>query len=386
MMNSAILEALNEIDEKKIIRATISNKKNEICNFKKINIRKANNNYFVERLTEKQAFHETVTPDKIMEILQNELNENFKQLNITSAGLDYEIKISKKGKVLKNKKKNNHDISELSKSFLHNRKKNYIFEEGIFVPALFELGIMTESGKIITSKYDKFKQINRFAECVDDALKNCSKDSLEIIDFGCGKSYLTFVLYYYITEIKKIRAHITGLDLKKDVIEKCRMTAEKYKYAGLDFICADIKDYVPETAPDMVVTLHACDTATDYALYNAISWNSKYIFSVPCCQHELNSKINLKNFSILSDHGLIKERFSALATDAIRAKILELCGYKTDILEFIDIENSPKNLLIRAEKNKLPNEYKQRVIEAEIKKFTNELGAEITLQNLIFLK
>ena len=164
------------------------------------------------------------------------------------------------------------------------------------------------------------------------------------------------------------------------------MTAEKYKYAGLDFICADIKDYVPETAPDMVVTLHACDTATDYALYNAISWNSKYIFSVPCCQHELNSKINLKNFSILSDHGLIKERFSALATDAIRAKILELCGYKTDILEFIDIENSPKNLLIRAEKNKLPNEYKQRVIKSEIKKFTNELGAEITRQNLIFSK
>ena len=311
------------------------------------------------------------------------MSENFRQLNAICKGFDVEIKISKKGKVLKNKRKN--ALTSDFDSVSHNRKKNYIFEEGIFVPALYELGVMTADGKIVASKYDKFKQINRFIECVDDALKDEKSESLEIIDFGCGKSYLTFVLYYYMTVIQKRKVHITGLDLKKDVIEKCKKIADKYGYSNLEFLCGDIKDYKPSKSPNMVMTLHACDTATDFALYNAIRWDSKYIFSVPCCQHELNQNISLNNFKIMGDYGLIKERFCALATDALRSKILEYQGYKVDILEFIDMDNSPKNILIRAQKKKSVNEYKKKTIKKEIDEFSNCIGCELTLKRLLNL-
>ncbi|MBE6623803.1 MAG: SAM-dependent methyltransferase [Ruminococcaceae bacterium] len=288
MLVSELIQALDLIEIDKTSKITLSCKKTELCQYKKLTAKKTKDGFQIERFTDKQVFHENIKDDELKNILQTEMSENFRQLNALCAGFDVEIKISKKGKVLKNKRKNT--ITSDFEAVSHNRKKNYIFEEGIFVPALYELGVMTADGKIVASKYDKFKQINRFIECVDDALKNENSDFLEIIDFGCGKSYLTFVLYYYMTEIQKRKVHITGLDLKKDVIEKCKKIAEKYRYSNLDFLCGDIKDYKPSKAPDMVMTLHACDTATDFALYNAIIWDSKYIFSVPCCQHELNQK------------------------------------------------------------------------------------------------
>lgn len=383
MITQDIRNALLPLSEARIIKLTLSNPKSAMGEYKRITARNSEKGFLIEKFTEKQAFHESLSKKEIFGFIEKELAESFRQLNVQCEGFDFELKISKKGKILTNKSKNSTVVSDIPE-ISHNRKKNYILEEGIFVPALYELGVMTKEGKVVSQKYDKFKQINRFVECIDDALKSDeSEKALEIVDFGCGKSYLTFVLYYYMTQIKGRKVHITGLDLKKDVIEKCKDVATKYGYTDMTFICGDIKDYKPRTVPDMVVTLHACDVATDFALYNAVLWESRYIFSVPCCQHELNTNIKKSSFGILTSYGLIKERFCALATDAQRAKLLELCGYKTDILEFIDMDNSPKNLLIRAKKTNVPNEFKRKTIISELASFAEETGCELTLYKLL---
>lgn len=381
MQNNELLKAIEILCSHNVQKITLSNKYSELCEYKKASIRATDKGYIVERFTERQAFHKNISRDELKNLLITETTENFRQVNAICEGFDIEIKISKKGKVLFNKRKND-KTEPLPQNIGANRIKNYILPENIFVPALYELGVMTSEGKVVASKYDKFKQINRFIECVDDAFKNSDEDNLEIIDFGCGKSYLTFILYYYMTEIRHKNVSIIGLDLKKDVIEKCNAVAKKYNYAGLKFLCGDIKDYKPQKNPDMVVTLHACDTATDFALYNAVSWNAKYIFSVPCCQHELNSSISSDAFPIITEFGLLKERFCALATDALRAKILQAKGYKVDILEFIDMENSPKNILIRAKKNKTPNPYKLKTIEDKISDFEKATATKLTLYRL----
>lgn len=229
----------------------------------------------------------------------------------------------------------------------HNRTKNYLLQENEKILPLVDMGVMTKDGKIIHTQMDKFRQINRFLEIINDTLKGWEKTTITIIDFGCGKSYLTFVMYYYLTQIKKLNAKVIGLDLKEEVIEKCNIVAEKYGYKGLSFQIGDIHGFEPTENIDMVVSLHACDTATDYALFNAISWNVPIILSVPCCQHEINFQI--KNaWPIMTKYGLIKERFSALLTDAIRANLLETQGYAVQVIEFIPIEHTAKNVLIRA--------------------------------------
>ncbi len=295
-----------------------------------------------------QAFHTNAEAGEAVLLILGHM-ENMKQMQLETRHDLYTVLISKKGKVtIKHKvQKCEKAAADLS----HNRKKRYVLEEGIPVPFLKDLGVMTEEGKIVHSRFDKFKQINRFLEFIEDILPQLDKGrELTILDFGCGKSYLTFAMYYYLHELKSYDIRIIGLDLKKDVIRHCNELSEKYGYEKLKFLEGDIADYTGVDRVDMVVTLHACDTATDYALAKAVGWNAKVILSVPCCQHELNRQIKNEVLAPVLKYGLIKERMAALVTDALRAEYLEREGYETQVLEFIDMEHTPKNILLRAVK------------------------------------
>ena len=270
----------------------------------------------------------------------------------------------------------------------HNRKKHYILEEGKAVPFLQDLGVMTKEGEIVRTKFDKFRQINRFLEFIEDILPELDKGrELTILDFGCGKSYLTFAMYYYLHELKEYDIRIIGLDLKKEVICHCNELSEKYGYEKLRFLEGDIADYTGVNKVDMVVTLHACDTATDYALAKAVGWDAKVILSVPCCQHELNRQIRNEVLEPVLRYGLLKERMAALITDGLRAQYLEREGDEAQILEFIDMEHTPKNILIRAVKRNQKADQKESVrrqqIEASIRKCEAELRVSPTLGRLL---
>ncbi|MDE6660656.1 MAG: SAM-dependent methyltransferase [Anaeroplasmataceae bacterium] len=329
----------------------------------------------ISKYTQQQVFHENISLDKLDDYLNNMLDNHFRSLELHTKEYLYAYKISSKGKLLTNKKQQKHEFVVLE----HNKVKKYLIEEGMIVPPLMDLGIMTADGKIVKAKFDKFKQINRFLEMIEDSIANETK--LKIIDFGCGKSYLTFVLYYYLTSIKKIDCQIIGLDLKTEVIQHCNKIAEKYRYDKLKFMQGDIAQFRKEKNVDMIVTLHACDTATDYALYYAIQMECRYIFSVPCCQHEINFQLKNKNIAPISKYGILKERFAAILTDSIRANILEYFGYKTQVLEFVDWESTPKNVLIRA---KLESKKPSSVLKEEVEAWMKQLGFEQTLYSLCF--
>lgn len=380
---------ISEIISADPIRIVFSNKSNKEYKYNKVKINfaqiKDRNLYQVEKFTDKQVFHENIEKEELASVIEG-MMKNFKQMASISAEYNFDMRISKKGKIFFSKHAQTNNIKLKSS---HNKKKNYILQEGMIIPPLIDLGVFTKEGKVINSKYDKFKQINRFVEIIDDEIKKIEKDYCEdrekvlhILDFGCGKSYLTFILYYYFTEIKKINVKITGLDLKEDVIKNCNKIAESYGYNNLKFELGNINGYKYENNLDMVITLHACDTATDYALFNAINWNAKMIFSVPCCQHEINSTMKPEKLKLISKYGIIQERVSALFTDSIRANILECMGYKTQLLEFIDIAHSPKNILIRAVKSNVSEAKKKRSLE-EIEAMKNEFKFEQTLYSLL---
>ena len=363
-----------------IIKATISGKKNKTGDLEKVKIDRIlireEEMLQVSAYKGKQVFHKNLTDSDINQEIINYLTNDFNNASIFTKEYQYNYRITSKGKVLTNKQKISDD------SFVvvtHNKQKKYLIEEGMIVPALVDLGIMSKDGKVLKHGYDKFKQINRFLEIIDDSVKD--EKELNIVDFGCGKSYLTFILYYYFVELKGMNVNITGLDLKEDVIDNCNLIAEKYNYKNLKFYKGDIAKFSGNNKVDMIVTLHACDTATDYALYHAINMNVKYIFSVPCCQHEINLQLDSSNFHLMTKYGIIKERFSALLTDSIRANILQYFGYKTQILEFVDFDASPKNLLIRATKvNKVGNEK----IKEELDEIIKQYKISQTLYNLMF--
>lgn len=354
---------LNELLDKLIfneslLKITLSSPRQKTLS-KKIFIRpfllKGNKQYQMSEFIDDKAFHRNLTKSECLAFLQTYLRDHYKQALFIDAEAEYQVLMNRdlQPTVLKKNRK-------ISKSPLpllaHNRAKKRILEEGsVAIPFLVELGIMTAKGKVIASKQDKFRQINRFLEMVEDILPHLTgnkNQAIQIIDFGCGKAYLTFALYHYLTSILKIPVNIIGLDLKKDVIAFCQELAEKLNYTSLHFSLGNICDYIPQGKVDMVVTLHACDTATDAALEKAIRWDSDVILSVPCCQHELFKQVQNSTLKPLLRHGILKERFAALATDAARAQILEILGYQTQVLEFVDMEHTPKNLMLRAVKSK----------------------------------
>ncbi len=315
----------------------------------------------IEKYKNNQVYHENVEIDKILDL------QFFDYKQILIELKDKNIIFSKKSNGYKQKVQLKEASQEINLS--HNKQKSYLINEGDNVPALVDLGIFTKDGKIVKAKYDKFKQINRFIEIIDDVFKSIKKDKITILDFGCGKSYLTFLVYYYFVEIKKIKANIIGYDLKSDVVDSCNDIAKTYGYKGLHFFVNDVKkDKLFEGDIDMIISLHACDTATDYALDYAIKRKIPYIFSVPCCQHEINQTIKKGgDFDILFEDGLIKERFSALLTDAIRVEILRSYGYVVDVIEFVDFAHSPKNIMIRGKLTKSKKSFSN--VENLIKKY-----------------
>jgi SAM-dependent methyltransferase len=309
-----------------------------------------------------KVIHRNLDMDDAKEEIDYLIGDIFRQVMLFTTEADYQILISKKGKASILKKKASKTQANLS----HNRKKNYILEDGEPVDFLIRLGVMNQQGKVVARMYDKFKQINRYLEMVADVIPSINKEkTLNIIDFGCGKSYLTFALYHYLVNVLKLDIRIIGLDLKNDVINFCNEVAEDLNYSNLKFLHGDIAEYEGLDEVDMVVTLHACDNATDAALIKAINWNAQAILSVPCCQHEFYDKISAPLLKPMLKHGIIKEKLSSLITDSLRANVLEILGYNVQLLEFIDMEHTPKNILIRAIKS--DNKYNKEAYDDYIK-------------------
>ena len=366
------VQLLALISNKTLLQATISQPRQKSNDLKRVKLKpvEIREEYMIqlEYQYERILKHENVALQDLAAKLDM-LFEQLRQVHAEFQDQTIQVQLSKKNKVLW-KASQNATAKQVDLS--HNRKKRYLLDDSRVHPFLVRLGVQAEDGKIKKQKYDKFKQINRFVEFIDDSLAHLPKDkTIRILDFGSGKSYLTFALYYYLKIEKELDIHVTGLDLKKEVIDECNRIAQDLQYENLQFLVGDINDFNEETQVDMVVTLHACDVATDMALARAVKWGAKVILSVPCCQHELNRQLQAPALSVMTQHGLVKERFAALATDSIRAELLSLVGYDTQLLEFIDMENTPKNILIRAYFTGKKPTNEQRVKYDEFVRFLN---------------
>ncbi len=366
---------------KALLRIIISGARGD-TDITKINIRpvilKGTLCFQMEMFRGVKVFHENLKKKETVSRILEWMRDSFRQLQLESGLGMASVLVSKKGKITIKEKTQSAGVKVPEHA--HNKKKQYLLEEGIPIDFLVDLGVMTTEGKVVHSRYDKFRQINRFLEFIEDVRDALPKErEITILDFGCGKSYLTFAMYYYLKVCKGLNIRITGLDLKENVIRNCGALAEKYGYEKLEFLKGDIAKYEGKEKVDMVVTLHACDTATDYALYKAIQWNAKVILSVPCCQHELNKQIQNEQLAPVLKYGLLKERIAALVTDGLRAELLEQQGYDTQILEFIDMEHTPKNILIRA----IRRSGKRKVSDVTYEKCTEALHVQPTLERLL---
>lgn len=342
----------------------------------------------IEIFEKNKAIHNNIKIDEFNEILSDFLDE-YKQILVKAIGEDYQILKNKKGYNLKISKNSACEIN-----FLHNKKKQYILNEGEDILFLKKLGVMGENNEIFKNSYDKFRQINKYLEFIDDTIKemqekNLISDKIKVVDFGCGKSYLTFALYHYLKNIKKLNCEIIGLDLKEDVINDCNKIAKELNYENLEFLIGDIKDFDKLQNVDMIFSLHACNNATDYALLKGLEMNASAILTVPCCQHEFNEKMSQNKNSdfykyngIIGKHGILFEKYTTLATDGFRALALELCGYNTKVMEFIDMEHTPKNTLIRGIKEK-KNIKKLEKTYIEYNNFMKYLGIKPLLDELL---
>ncbi|MGN0485338.1 MAG: class I SAM-dependent methyltransferase [Lachnospiraceae bacterium] len=348
--------------------------------YRRIEIQKNGGGYQAEKRTEKQVFHENFGEEDLLEKCVSFIEtKGFRQMNAFSTQSEQSLKISKKGKILYHRHR---CVQPVKEKQTHNRQKKYRLMEGTVVPPLVDMGVFTADGKVVPSMYDKYRQINKFLQFIEEAVDKAGLQKLHIIDFGCGKSYLTFVVYYFLVYVKQVQVEMIGLDLKEGVIEKCNAAAEKYGYDHLKFEVGNIAGYQPQTEIDMVISLHACNTATDFALFNAITWKAKMIISVPCCQQELCAQMDSETLPIVQRYGIIKERTAALMTDAIRANLLEYCGYKTQVLEFVDLSHTPKNLLLRAVRSNISKSHKKQM-QQEVEALCECFSFEPTLRNLL---
>ena len=382
----------DSIEKNIFIKAIASSPVDKKSEYTKVNLKpvRIKEEIFIqfEEFKDKKAYHENICFASAM-IKISDILEKFKQLLISVNGVDYQIL---KGKQDYNLKKS--ENTKVLKDLDHNKKKNYLIEDGTPVPFLIKLGVMGEDGKVFKNSYDKFRQINKYLEFIDDTIRELQNkkligDHIKFVDFGCGKSYLTFALHYYLKDIKNFTFEIIGLDLKKDVMKKCNDIAKELKCENLEFLTGNIKDFDKLQNVDIIFSLHACNNATDYALLKGLELNAKAILAVPCCQHEFNEKMsNTKNSKFfdkempIGKHGILFEKYTSLATDAFRAQALELCGYKTQVMEFIDMEHTPKNILIRRIKDKVNTESLKRRFN-EYEKFKSFLGIEPLLDSLL---
>ena len=387
-----LFESIKNIQEDKLIKIVFSDRKSG--DFNKVIIKpiilKSVKNIQIESFKDNKAFHKNIDLNNLKELEDNlkEYIDNFKQILLQIEGSDISF-IRKKENFSRKEKESN----LIKTSNEHNKKKQYILNEGDKIDFLIELGLMSVEGKILKSSFNKFKQINKYLEFIDDVIeelkaKKLITNHINVLDFGCGKSYLTFALYYYLKNYRKdLTFSIVGLDLKKDVIEFCNKLAKKLNYENLEFLNGNIKDYDKSKEVDLVFSLHACNNATDYSLEKALSLDAKAILAVPCCHHEFFEKIQKNKNSefyntlkIMADNGVVLDKFATLATDSFRSLSLELCGYKTKMIEFIDMEHTPKNILIKAIKSKSSN-LKEKLVEYnKLKEF---LGIKPLLEDLI---
>lgn len=389
---NVLFELKKNIQEDKLIKIVFSDRKSG--DFNKVIIKpiilKSTKNIQIESFKDNKAFHKNIDLNNLQELenILKEYIENFKQILLQIEGADISF-IRKKESFSRKEKESN----LVKSSNEHNKKKQYILNEGDKIDFLIELGLMSVEGKILKSSYNKFKQINKYLEFIDDVIeelkaKKLITNHINVLDFGCGKSYLTFALYYYLKNYRKdLTFSIVGLDLKKDVIEFCNKLAKKLNYENLEFLNGNIKDYDKSKEVDLVFPLHACNNATDYSLEKALSLDAKAILAVPCCHHEFFEKIQKNKNSefhntlkIMADNGVVLDKFATLATDSFRSLSLELCGYKTKMIEFIDMEHTPKNILIKAIKSK-SSDLKEKLVEYnKLKEF---LGIKPLLEDLI---
>lgn len=388
-------------DSGKMIKTVFSRKRRKSDKCSRVLIRPVSRrdslSYQIEYTYEKKVTHKNITPGEVAEEAFDLAASKFKQINIITADEEIQVLANKPEKPRITRTCILHDAPDLS----HDKKKNYVIPEGSPCDFLIHLGVMDEKGKVYKKHYSKFRQINRFLEIVDDVspylLKNAfsgveninsEKDidiepkPLRIIDFGCGKAYLTFALYYYFVKQKNIPCRITGLDLKDDVIKFCQKTADEIGYDGLEFQTGDIADYSDDAA-DMVVTLHACDTATDYALINAVKWDTEVILSVPCCQHELFRQIKNEVSAPMLKHGIIKDKFTELLTDGLRGLKLESKGYDVAMIEFTSLEHTSKNIMIKAVKARRPDDKRSLKAAEEYEKLKKEYHVSPSIDQMV---
>ena len=373
-----LLAALKSVCATTPVKLVLSNPVDEKA-YRRVNISLIKNAYRVEKLTLTQAFHELIAPNVLEDFLCIQMQNNFRQLHAwTHEGKELAVKISKNGKILTNAAKSKATV-KIQDS--HNREKTYLIPEGANVPALYDMGVFTTEGNVAAGMAHKFRQINRFIEFVDDLYKNECPDPIKILDFGCGKSYLTFLVHHYFTHIKRVRTDITGLDLKRDVVDLCNKSAEKYGCDGLVFKQGDIGEYSSFTA-DLLISLHACDTATDDAIHAGIKNNVGAMLVAPCCQHELMGQMNPQSLALTARYGVVKERIAAALTDAVRANVLLSQGYKTQVMEFVDLAHTPKNLLIRAVRADVPEKTRRAALD-EVRAVVDEFGFEPAIVRLV---